>query len=201
MWPAEELAILLWSKSIGGENTSLPSCCGEQGLSCSSLVWNRDYFTLEKKLYWELLSSSVIVSNICSNKFFNVHNMFVFFSVKNKLGFKIEEELFHFTDNSIRGKLPHLSLYILTPTSNGKNPLIAETFQHPFVASVNFPPHSGWRLPRGMEQQTSKVFSASPQKPPARNQLGGPPSTHCDKRQAHVGPGIWSLNNSLLLCH
>lgn len=51
----------------------------------------------------------------------------------------MEEELFHFTDNSIRGKLPHFSFHVLTPTSNGKNPVIAETFQDPSVASVDLP--------------------------------------------------------------
>lgn len=59
--------------------------------------------------------------------------------MQNKLGFKMEGELCRFTDNSVRGKLPHFSLHVLTPTSNGKNPFIADTFQDPFVASVSFP--------------------------------------------------------------
>lgn len=128
--------------------------------------------------------------------------MLVVLSVQNKLGFKVEEELFHFTDNSIRGKLPHLSLHILTPTSNGKNPLIAETFQDPFVASVNFPlPLQPLRVEAAKGDRAADIQGFQCLSPEATSQ--GPvrrPSQH-SLRQAHVGPGIWSLNNCLLLCY
>lgn len=57
---------------MGGKNTILPPA--QDGKGCPAVAWyeKRDYFILEKKLYCELLllSSSVIISNICSNKCF-----------------------------------------------------------------------------------------------------------------------------------
>lgn len=113
--------------------------------------------------------------------------------MQNNLGFKIEKELFHFTDTGIQGKLPHFSLY-LTPTSNGKNPLIAETFQEPSIASVHFPvPQQLLRVEaaEGDGGANTQCFQClSPEvtiQGPARR-----PSQH-SLRQAHVGFAFGTL--------
>lgn len=137
----------------------------------------------------------MIVSNICSNKFFKCfRSVFVISSAQNKLGFKMEEELFHFTDNTIRRKSPHFSLHVLTPTSNGKNPLIAETFQDPSVASVNFPlPQQPLRVEAAKGDGVANIQSFQCLSPEATVQ--GPvsrPSQH-SLRQAHVGLAFGAL--------
>lgn len=57
--------------------------------------------------------------------------------MQSKLGFNMEMELLHFTDNKYNREIAPLLTHVLTPISNGKNPLKAETFQVPSVTSVN----------------------------------------------------------------
>lgn len=112
----------------------------------------------------------------------------------NNLGFKIEEELFHFTDTSIRRKLPHFSLHVLTPTSNGKNPLIAETFQDLSITSVHFPlPQQPLRVEAAKRDGGENTQCFQRLSPEATIQ--GPvrrPSQH-SPRQAHVGFAFGAL--------
>ena len=112
----------------------------------------------------------------------------------------MEEELFHFTDSSIRGKLPHFSLHVLTPTSNGKNPLIAETFQDPPVASVNFPLlQQLLRVEAAEGDGVANIQGFQCLSPEATIQAPVRRLSQHSPRQAHVGLAFGAL--IMLLCH